>query len=101
VSIATLIGLLAGSLTTAAWLPQVARAFRTKSTRDFSWSWFTMFGTGVGIWLLYGFAAGAPAVIVTNALTFLLVLGLGLLKMAHAAPSHTSALRGGDVTESK
>lgn len=100
-SSATLIGLLAGSLTTAAWLPQVARAFRTKSTRDFSWSWFAMFGTGVGIWLLYGFAAGAPAVIVTNALTFLLVLGLGLLKLAQTGISHRPAIRGVDVTESK
>jgi len=83
VSTATLIGLLAGTLTTAAWLPQVMRAFRTKSTRDFSWSWFAMFGTGVAIWLIYGLAASAPAVIVTNALTFLLVLGLCLLKLVH------------------
>ena len=82
-STATLIGLLAGTLTTAAWLPQVVRAFRTKSTRDFSWSWFAMFGTGVAIWLIYGLAAAAPAVIVTNALTFLLVLGLCLLKLVH------------------
>lgn len=82
-STATLIGLLAGTLTTAAWLPQVMRAFRTKSTRDFSWSWFAMFGTGVAIWLIYGLAASAPAVIVTNALTFLLVLGLCLLKLVH------------------
>ena len=68
VSTATLIGLLAGFLTTTAWLPQVVRAFRTHSTRDFSWSWFAMFGTGVGVWLVYGFAVGAPAVIITNAL---------------------------------
>ena len=84
VSTATLIGLLAGSLTTTAWLPQVVRAFRTHSTRDFSWSWFAMFGTGVGVWLVYGFAAGSPAVIITNALTFLLVVGLCTLKLAHA-----------------
>jgi MtN3 and saliva related transmembrane protein len=101
VSTATLIGLLAGSLTTAAWLPQVARAFRTRSTRDFSWGWFAMFGTGVGIWLLYGFAAGAPAVIITNALTFLLVLGLGLLKLGHAGHVRRPAPRTADVTESK
>jgi MtN3 and saliva related transmembrane protein len=83
VSTATLIGLLAGSLTTTAWLPQVIRAFRTHSTRDFSWSWFAMFGTGVGIWLIYGFAVAAPAVIITNALTFLLVLALCALKLTH------------------
>lgn len=92
-STATLIGLLAGTLTTAAWLPQVMRAFRTKSTRDFSWSWFAMFGTGVAIWLIYGLAASAPAVIVTNALTFLLVLGLCLLKLVHDGAGRTRAGR--------
>jgi MtN3 and saliva related transmembrane protein len=93
VSTATLIGLLAGTLTTAAWLPQVVRAFRTKSTRDFSWSWFAMFGTGVAIWLIYGLAASAPAVIVTNALTFLLVLGLCLLKLVHDGAGRPGAGR--------
>ena len=92
-STATLIGLLAGTLTTAAWLPQVMRAFRTKSTRDFSWSWFAMFGTGVAIWLIYGLAASAPAVIVTNALTFLLVLGLCLLKLVHDGAGRARAGR--------
>jgi MtN3 and saliva related transmembrane protein len=84
VSVATMIGLLAGSMTTAAWLPQVAKAFRTKSTRDFSWGWFALFGFGVAFWIVYGLAADAVAVIVPNALTFLLILGLFLLKLAHA-----------------
>ena len=83
-STATLIGLIAGALTTVSWLPQVVRAFRTGSTRDFSWSWFSMFGTGVAVWLIYGLAIAAPAVILTNALTFLLVLGLGALKLNHS-----------------
>ena len=84
VSVATMIGLLAGSMTTAAWLPQVAKAFRTKSTRDFSWTWFALFGFGVALWLVYGLAVGAIAVILPNALTFLLILGLFLLKLAHS-----------------
>lgn len=86
-STATLIGLIAGTLTTASWLPQVFRAFRTKSTRDFSWGWFAMFGTGVGTWLIYGFAVAAPAVILTNALTLLLVVGLCALKALHGNAS--------------
>jgi MtN3 and saliva related transmembrane protein len=84
VSVATMIGLLAGSMTTAAWLPQVAKAFRTKSTRDFSWGWFALFGFGVAFWIVYGLAADAVAVIVPNVLTFLLILGLFLLKLAHS-----------------
>jgi len=84
---ATLIGLVAGSLTTLAWLPQVFRAFRTRSTKDFAWEWFAMFGTGVGGWLIYGFLAAAPAVIAANALTLLLVLALGALKATHSLRS--------------
>jgi MtN3 and saliva related transmembrane protein len=84
---ATLIGLVAGSLTTLAWLPQVFKAFRTRSTKDFAWEWFAMFGTGVGAWLIYGFLAAAPAVIAANALTLLLVLALGALKVAHSLRS--------------
>jgi MtN3 and saliva related transmembrane protein len=82
-STATLIGLASGALTTTAWLPQVIRAFRTRSTKDFAWSWFAMFGVGVGGWLIYGIAAGSPSVIATNALTLALVLGLGSLKLRH------------------
>ena len=83
VNTAMLIGLLAGSMTTAAWLPQVAKAFRTKSTQDFSWGWFAMFGFGVAFWLAYGFAVSAVAVILPNALTLLLVLSLFALKVRH------------------
>jgi MtN3 and saliva related transmembrane protein len=86
-STATLIGLVAGTLTTLAWLPQVLRAFRTHSTKDFAWVWFAMFGTGVGAWLIYGLLAAAPAVIVANALTLLLVLALAALKARHTLHS--------------
>ena len=100
VTVATMIGLLAGSMTTAAWLPQVAKAFRTKSTRDFSWGWFALFGFGVAFWLAYGLAVDAVAVVLPNALTFLLIFGLFLLKLVHSgaetgvatdADAHTDA----------
>lgn len=84
---ATMIGLVAGALTTLAWLPQVIKAFRTRSTKDFAWEWFAMFGTGVGAWLIYGFLAAAPAVIAANALTLLMVLALGALKASHSLRS--------------
>jgi MtN3 and saliva related transmembrane protein len=83
-STGTLIGLVAGTLTTLSWLPQVLRAFRTHSTKDFAWVWFVMFGTGVVAWLIYGFIAAAPAVIAANAITLLLVLSLAALKARHS-----------------
>jgi MtN3 and saliva related transmembrane protein len=86
---ATLIGLVAGALTTLAWLPQVVRAFRSRSTRDFAWSWFAMFGSGVAIWVVYGILAASPAVIATNVLTLALVVGLGALKAKHSFGTRT------------
>jgi MtN3 and saliva related transmembrane protein len=83
VNTATLIGLLAGSMTTTAWLPQVVKAFRTRSTQDFSFGWFALFGFGVAFWLVYGIAVSAVAVILPNALTLLLVLSLFTLKVRH------------------
>lgn len=94
-STATLIGLVAGTLTTLSWLPQVLRAFRTRSTKDFAWVWFVMFGTGVGVWLIYGLIAAAPAVVATNALTLLLVLALAGLKASHRVRSRREPARVG------
>jgi MtN3 and saliva related transmembrane protein len=96
VTVATMIGLLAGSMTTAAWLPQVAKAFRTKSTRDFSWGWFALFGFGVAFWLVYGLAVDAVAVVLPNALTFLLIFGLFLLKLVHSG-THEDDAHGSDA----
>jgi MtN3 and saliva related transmembrane protein len=90
-STATLIGLVAGALTTTSWLPQVFRAFRTRSTKDFAWSWFALFGVGVGGWLVYGIVAASPSVIATNALTLALVLGLGWLKLRQSNAGITTA----------
>jgi len=85
---ATLIGLLAGALTTFSWLPQVFRAFRTRSTEDFAWTWFAMFGIGVSVWVVYGLIASAPAVVATNSVTLALVLGLAALKARDQVTAH-------------
>ena len=39
----------------------------------------------MAFWLVYGFAIAAPAVILPNALTFLLILSLFALKILHSA----------------
>ena len=89
---ATIIGLFAGALTTFSWLPQVFRAFRTRSTEDFAWSWFAMFGAGVGIWVVYGLIASSPAVVATNSVTLALVLGLAGLKARDQVTGHAPVL---------
>jgi MtN3 and saliva related transmembrane protein len=72
----TVLGLVAGVLTTACWLPQLARSLRTRSTSDFSWVYLIVLTVGVSLWATYGVLRDDVAVIVANAVTvgFLLIL---------------------------
>lgn len=45
----TLIGLAAGTLATAAFVPQVLRTWRTRSTRDISLGMFVAFCAGIAL----------------------------------------------------
>ncbi len=74
------IGLLAGSLTTASFLPQVWKIWTTKSARDLSWGMTGVFCVGVSLWLVYGLLIGAPSIIVANAITFVLSLAICVMK---------------------
>jgi MtN3 and saliva related transmembrane protein len=68
------IGLVAGSLTTAAFVPQAWRTLRTGSASDFSAVMLLLFVGGVLLWLAYGMLAGLPSVTAANAATLLLTL---------------------------
>ncbi len=68
----TALGLLAGTLTTIAFVPQVLKTWRTRSTHDISLGMFAIFVTGVGTWVVYGAMIGDVPVILTNVATLLL-----------------------------
>jgi MtN3 and saliva related transmembrane protein len=51
-----ILGLLAGSLTTAAFVPQVVKTWKSRSAKDLSLGMFSFFCLGVAMWLVYGFA---------------------------------------------
>ncbi len=67
-----LVGYVAAFCTTMAFVPQVARVRRTKSTGDLSLSMFLVFTIGVLLWLVYGVLEQKWPVIVANAVTALL-----------------------------
>lgn len=69
---ATYLGLLAGILTTVAFIPQVAKIWRTRATHDISLATFAIFTTGVLTWLLYGIVIGDLPVILANSVTSVL-----------------------------
>ena len=77
------IGILAGSLTTVAFLPQLVKVWRTRSTSDISLGMFSTFCLGVALWLAYGVLRNDPVVIVANLITLILALGILFFKMKH------------------
>ena len=78
-----LLGMVAGTLTTIAFVPQVLKTWRSKSAKDVSYGMFLIFSTGVLFWLLYGVAIGATPIIVANTLTLVLALIILILKFIY------------------
>ena len=73
-NLVTLLGLIAGTLTTFAFVPQVVKTWRTKSAEDLSVGTMSMICTGVFLWLLYGLLVGDVPIIAANAVTLVLVM---------------------------
>jgi MtN3 and saliva related transmembrane protein len=77
------LGYIAGLLTTLAFLPQVIRSWRTRSTADLSLPAILAFIAGVSIWIAYGVAIHSPPVVLWNIVTLLLNLGILAAKVRH------------------
>lgn len=77
------LGLLAGGLTTASFVPQVAKIWRTKSAEDVSLKMFVAFCLGVGLWLTYGVIKKDWAILLTNSVTLLLGLAILVMKIKY------------------
>lgn len=83
VDFATAIGLIAGALTTSSFLPQVIKAWKTKSTKDISLHMYIVLTTGVFLWMVYGLLINSLPVILTNVVTFILTLSILILKIKY------------------
>jgi MtN3 and saliva related transmembrane protein len=80
------IGLVAGLLTTTAFIPQVWKIYRTKSGKDISARMFSLFSAGIVLWLIYGILLQSLPLILSNALTLLLSLTIIALKLRYREP---------------
>ena len=69
---ADLIGAVAGTLSTVAFVPQAWRIWKTRSARDLSLPMYLIFTSGVALWFVYGLLLGAIPIIVCNGLTLVL-----------------------------
>ncbi|MBD1806241.1 SemiSWEET transporter [Microcoleus sp. FACHB-SPT15] len=78
-----ILGYVAATLTTIAFLPQVIKTWRSRSAKDVSLVMMITFSIGVFLWLLYGLAIQAMPVILANATTLILALLIVILKIRY------------------
>lgn len=77
----TAVGLLAGTLTTIAYVPQVVKSWRTGSTADISLTMFAIMVWGVMLWLIYGAFVRDIPIVIANGATLLLAGTVLVLKI--------------------
>lgn len=77
----TLIGLAAGFCTTAAFLPQVIKTWKSRSAKDLSLGMYSIFCTGVLLWLIYGIMISDLPIILANAITLILAVSILFFKL--------------------
>ncbi|MDT0606642.1 SemiSWEET family sugar transporter [Croceitalea rosinachiae] len=78
-----IIGLIAATCTTTAFVPQVYKALKEKSTADISFTMYLVLFVGLILWLIYGIQYDSLAIILANAITAILVLIMLILKIKH------------------
>lgn len=64
-----IIGFVAAFLTTAAFLPQVFKTWKTKDVTGLSLPMLLMFFVGILAWLVYGLLKDSPSLIFANTIT--------------------------------
>jgi MtN3 and saliva related transmembrane protein len=78
-----LIGTLAALLTTLSFVPQAWHTFQTKDVSGISLGMYSAFTLGVALWLAYGLMLQAWPVVIANAVTLALALGILAMKLIY------------------
>jgi MtN3 and saliva related transmembrane protein len=78
-----IIGLVAASLTTFAFLPQSIRAIKTKHTKDLSLPTLIMLEIGIVIWIIYGFLISDIPLLAANTISFIFMTVTLRLKLKY------------------
>lgn len=64
-----ILGLIAATLTTASFLPQVYKTWKTKDVSGLSLPMFSMFFVGILLWFVYGLLIESLSLILANGIT--------------------------------
>lgn len=78
-----IIGIIAGTLCTISFLPQLFKIIKTRHTKDLSLTMFIIFAIGVFLWLVYGLLIKEWPVIIANAIVFLFAVFIVSMKVKY------------------
>jgi MtN3 and saliva related transmembrane protein len=78
-----LLGLFAGFLTTVSFLPQLIKAWKSRSTHDISIGMFSLLAAGIILWIVYGLVTTDVPVIAANSVTLVFVALILALKLRY------------------
>ena len=79
----TALGLFAGTLTTISFVPQLIKAWKSRSTHDISFGMLALFSAGLVLWIVYGIIVTDVPVIAANSVTLVLVGLIIALKLRY------------------
>ena len=79
----TVLGLVAGTLTTLSFLPQLLKAWKSRSTHDISFGMLALFSAGLVLWIVYGLIVADVPVIMANSVTLVFVGLILFLKLRY------------------
>jgi MtN3 and saliva related transmembrane protein len=77
----SIIGYVAGTCTTLAFLPQVIRTWTTRSTEDISLGMFSLMVFGIALWLFYGVVTDDWPLIIADGFSLFLAAMILLMKV--------------------
>jgi MtN3 and saliva related transmembrane protein len=93
-NLAEIVGVGAAILTTAAFVPQAVKIVRTRETAAISLAMYAMFTAGIALWGVYGVMTWQWAIIIANAITFVLAATILTIKVKAMLAARTSGDHG-------
>ncbi len=78
-----ILGLIAATLTTSAFIPQTYKVVKTKSAKDFSWLWLIFMLLGISLWFTYGLLINNIPLIFSNSITMLNLIIMSVVKYVY------------------
>lgn len=82
-TLSTIIGFAAAFCTTFALVPQVLKAWRSRSTADVSMGWIAVLAVGTFLWFVYGVMVHDAPLITANGVSLVLAVTILALKLRH------------------